>query len=95
MLTPREEKFLKTYETQLQKPKWKFVLTYGLSWAFFTCLFTAVVAILFDFGEPFWSSGKSIAIAVVIWAAAGVAYGLWLRSLLLKQYRKIKSKAVS
>lgn len=92
MLTKREENHLKTYESQLQKPKWKFVLVYGLSWAMLAMFFTFLANLLFGFDPDLWKTGKSIAVNLVVWMIAGIAYGLLMYRILSKRLQKLYHK---
>lgn len=91
MLDKYEEGFLNQYKTQLQKPKWKFILIYGISWV------VLVMAIMLPLEYFVFNKGsftvKRFLGSVAIWLIGGMAYGWWLRWYLMKKYRKLQDKA--
>lgn len=90
MLDKYGQGFLKQYEAQLQKPKWKFILIYGLSWALpVMVIMIPMEYFVFDKGT---FTFKRLLISVIIWLAGGAVYGLWWRWYLMKKYRAMKSK---
>ena len=89
MLNKYDQGFLKQYEQKLQKPKWKFILIYGISWAFPVMLIMLPMEyFVFDKGSFTWSR---LAAGVTIWLSGGIVYGAWLHWYLMKKYRSIQN----
>ena len=93
MLTEKEQRELKTYETQLQKPKWKFVLFYGFAFIFFLLLFTTVYE-YFSKGKIFFfqeNAGK-VSVRLISYLVAGFVYGFFMWLVFQRRYKKLKEK---
>ena len=88
MLSKREQKLLDTYRPQLEKPKWKFVLIYGFSWA--VMVFLATTAFDLYRGKPLTFSSALISLAVYL--LGGLAYGAFFRWNLSRRMKKLQSK---
>jgi len=88
MVSKSNQKFLKQYEDQLQKPKWKFVLSYGLAWSVVLMAITIPLNLLvFDKGNFSW--GK-IAGSFLIWLIGGLIYGMWLHWYITRKFKSMK-----
>ena len=85
---------MKTYEKPLLGSGWKFVLTYGLSWAIIVMLLTTVFEFLME-NDTLIFTPRSIAVRIGIWIVGGLVYGLCVRAWLWRRYKKIKSKAMA
>jgi hypothetical protein len=92
MLTEKEKKLLNRYEEDLAMPKWKYVLLYGLSFGLLLVIINVITDLLFDnvtlseiFRRRFW-------ISLATAPLGGILFGLIMRWLSLKQYRKLKDK---
>lgn len=48
MRSKSDQKFLQEYKPLLGMPKWKFILLYGLTWAFFVMLLTLAYEYFFE-----------------------------------------------
>lgn len=94
MLTKSEEKFLKAYEKPLQWPKWKFVVTQGLSWAVVTMVLVTLLDFSFEKGAGNFTF-RSVLIRLIVWLVGGLVFGMWMRAVLWKRYQKIKTKAAT
>ena len=91
MLSKYDQGFLKQYEAQLQKPKWKFILIYGISWVVLVMLLTIPMEyFVFEKGSFTWPRLEA---SVGIWLLGGVLYGAWLRWYLMRKYKAIRKKS--
>src|SRR5215210_4166659 len=96
MLSEKEQRELKTYERQLQKPKWKFILFYGFAFIFFLLLFTITYEYFVKGKVSFvqQEAGK-VSIRLISYLVAGIIYGLFMRLLFQRRYKKLKEKQSS
>jgi hypothetical protein len=88
MLSNREEKFLADYRTQLEKPKWKFVLLYGFTWAVLVFLATTTFAL--HQGEQL--AFRKALISLAVYLLGGLFYGAFFRWQLSRRIKKLESK---
>ena len=93
MLSEKEQHELNMYETQMQKPKWKFVFFYGFAFIFLLMLFTIAYE-YFRKGKVFFfqeNAGKVLE-RLLLYVVAGFVYGLFMRMILQRRYKKLKKK---
>lgn len=90
MLTKYDERYLKQYSSQLQMPKWKFILVHGISWA------VMVMVIVLPLEYFVFNKGSftipGFFIDVVIWLLGGVVYGWWSHWYLTRKCEAIQKK---
>lgn len=90
MLSKYDQGFLKQYELQLQMPKWKFILVYGLSWVLLVMVITLPMEyFVFDKGSFTW---RRFLASICSWLIGGLLYAAWLRWHLQRKYRSIQKK---
>jgi hypothetical protein len=95
MLTEKEKKELKVIERRLQLPKWKYVLIHVvLLWGISTAILVAIIDLLFRDRslQELWNEGHTRFFMLPL---AGIAFGLMMRNLSNKQFRKLKEKEFS
>ena len=96
MLTEKEKKELKVIERRLQLPKWKYVLMHGaLFWGISTAVLVTIFDLLFRDKSLQELRREDILIRFIILPLAGIAFGLMMRNLSNKQFRKLKEKEFS
>ena len=88
MLSKSEQKFLADYKGFLQKPKWKVILIYGLSWAVLMIIFTTA----FDYFIKGHLPGRDIWFRLLYFPLGGLAYGLFFRWYVIRRCKKLKGK---
>lgn len=89
MLSKSDTKFLRTYKSELDKPKWKFVLAYGLAYGLVMFVFTLAYDYFFN-KEVF--TAKEVLIRFVVWLLGGLAYGLLFRWFVERRVKKLERK---
>lgn len=89
MLPKSDTKFLQTYKAELEKPKWKFIVAYGLGYGLVMFVFTLAYDYFFNI-EVF--TAKEILIRFAIWLLGGLAYGLWFRWYAQRRVKKLERR---
>ena len=92
MLTPKEKKQLTRYEEDLAMPKWKYILFYGLAFGILMVIITSLTDVFFNEITVSEIFRKRLWINLATVPFAGFFYGLLMRWLMVKQYRKLKGK---
>jgi len=88
MLTENEKKTLQHYEEDLAMPKWKYIFVYGIAFSALMAVFTFVTDFLLkdiSFSEFGWHLLIRVSVATFL-------YGMFLRWLTRRDYRKLKRK---
>jgi hypothetical protein len=92
MLTSSEQKFLQEHKSLLQLPRWKFILIYGLSWAFLVlCLMTAYEY----FFERERFTVQNLLVNLSVYPFAGILYGWIMHWFLTKKLKKLEKKQLN
>ena len=89
MLSAKEQKLIADYETQLRKPKWKFVRRNALYWACLVFVSSLVSDYFFE-SQPF--TIRRFFIRIIILVIAGVAFGFLFRWDIQRRYNKLLQK---
>ena len=92
MLTAKEQRRLKRYESDFAMPKWKYILGYGLTWGILMFIFSTISDFVFDKTSVQWDLSllRSFFVKVSI---GGLLFGWFMRMISLRDYKKLKSKA--
>jgi tryptophan-rich sensory protein len=92
MLSDKEKKTLARYEKQLEGPKWKFVLAYGLAWTIILLLVLTPIEMVFQKTSLQEILHKAIWLRVILSIMLGLLYGTWLWNFLQVKCRKLRMK---
>jgi hypothetical protein len=92
MLSEKENKTLARYEKQLEGPKWKFVLAYGLAWTIVILLVLTPVEMLAQKVSLREIINNSLWVRLVFSVLLGLLYGLWLHNFLRVKCQKLRMK---
>lgn len=88
MLTPIEQKQLNQFEQRMAMPKWKYVLFYGIiGWGLPVALIVSLVNIAF-----FHKTIRDLFLNLAMFPIAGIAFGLYMRSFMPRQIKRLKEK---
>lgn len=83
----KDQDFLKSNQSLLQKPKYKFILIYGISWAILaTLVILPLEYFVFNKGS---FTGRRFISSIAIWLLGGMIYGWWMRWYLIRKQKAI------
>ena len=91
MLTLKEQRLLKRYETDLAMPKWKYILVYGLIFGIGMFIITMTSNYIFDKDSIHWDYRLLISFFATV-PIGGFLYGWIMRRFTKWYYKKLKSK---
>ena len=95
MLSEKEKKTLARYQKQLEGPKWKFVLGYGLAWTFLLLLVLTPLEMLFQGISLREILHKAVGLRIIFSVVLGRLYGSWYWNFLQVKCRKLRIKDTS
>lgn len=92
MLTLKEQRRLKRYETDLAMPLWKYILIYGLTFGVILFIFLTLSDYFFEKIVIHWNITLLFR-AIITITLTGLLYGWILRIFVKRDYKRLKSKA--
>lgn len=93
MLTPKEKKRLARLETGFARPRWKYIVVYGLSFGILLVLITTAIDMIMQQGISFAEIlKKRIWLNLVTIPVTGFLFAKILHWLRVKEYLRLKRK---